>query len=84
MREGDFERLDGLKGYSKTLKNTVKIMLNRDPKLRPTADNLLSVLPNKLELELKWQKASNFLLKNKLKEYQRKMQKKSTKRKLSI
>ena len=84
MREGNLERLDELKGYSKTLKNMVKIMLNPDPKLRPTAENLLLVLPNKLELELKWQKASNFLLENKLKGYQKRMQKISIKRKLSI
>ena len=84
MREGNFERLDRIKIYSNKLKNMVKGMLNPDPKIRPTACDLLLMLPSTIELELKWQKTLNFLLNDRLREYQKKIEKISNKRRLSI
>ena len=84
MRQGNFEMIDRVNIYSSRLKNMVKRMLDPNPKTRPTACDLLTILPSRFELELKWEKASKFLLNDKLREYQKKIQEISIKRRLSI
>ena len=71
LRDGYLPKFDDLNSYSHSLKRIVRSMMNSKPNLRPSASDLLSsYLQSGIELEMKWQKTQNELLKKKIKEYE--------------
>ena len=71
LRDGYLPKLDELNNYSHSLKEIVRNMMNSKPDLRPSAGELLSnYLQSEIELELKWEKTQNELLKKKIREYE--------------
>ena len=48
-------------------------MLKKNPESRPSAEDILTVLPDQLELELKWQIQENEKLKKKVERYEKKL-----------
>ena len=82
LRNGYLPKLDELNNYSNSLKGIVRNMMNSKSELRPSANTLLTnYLQSEIELELKWEKTQNELLKKKIKEYEAILQKR---RKLSV
>ena len=65
MRAGDFSSLEQVKGLSENFKQLLKSLMRQNPKLRPNADEILKLLPDPSELELKWTKLSNSILRDK-------------------
>jgi len=71
LRNGDLHKLEHLNNYSNSLKTMVKAMMNNNPDLRPSANELLTnYLQSEIEIELKWEKTQNSLLKKKIKDYE--------------
>jgi wee1-like protein kinase len=82
LREGRLHRLDAMSGVSHSLKDIIRKMLASNPDARPSAKFLLAnYLPSEIELELKWQKIKNNLLRDQIAVYKDQMK---TKRKNSI
>ena len=60
----------------------LRSMMNKDPAKRPSAHELLTnFLQSEIELELKWEKKQNKILKDKIKDLEKMLQ---TKRKNSL
>jgi len=75
IRTGQLPRLENLKNFSNSLKSIIRLMLSPNPDQRPSAQELLdNSLQSDLELELRWEKTQNQLLKKKIKEYEEKLQ----------
>jgi len=65
FRNEKLELLDNVSYLSEPFKKLVKLMLKRDPKERPSFQELLThYLPDQLELELRWEKVQRNVLKN--------------------
>jgi len=81
LRGGNLFKLNQL-NYSNSLKSMLRSMMNNDPAKRPSAHELLTnFLQSEIELELKWEKKQNKILKDKIKDLEKMLQ---TKRKNSI
>lgn len=76
IRRLSLSKLDSIHNYSETLKKLIKEMMNPNPDYRPSAEQLLvsNFLRSELEMELIWQKKENEVLKEKLEDYEMKMQ----------
>lgn len=68
LRDGNLVKLDQL-NYSNSLKSMLRSMMNSNPDYRPSAHELLTnYLQSEIELELKWEKRQNKILKERVKE----------------
>ena len=75
IRTGCLPRLENLKNFSNSLKSIIRLMLSPNPDNRPSAQDLLeNSLQSELELELRWEKTQNQLLKKKIKDYEERLQ----------
>lgn len=73
LRGGDVHKLDHL-SYSNSLKSIIKAMMSHSPDLRPSAHELLTnFLQSEIELELKWEKEQNAILRKKIRELEAKL-----------
>ena len=67
--------LDCVSYLSDSFKKIIKLMLKRDPRQRPSVQEVLTrYLPDQLELELKWEKVQRNVLKNTKETLERKIE----------
>lgn len=67
IRSNLLPKLDNLKNYSNSLKAIIKLMMSPNQDQRPSAHELISnYLQSEPELELKWEKTENKILKKRL------------------
>jgi len=82
LRNGQLNLLESMKGISDRLKGLIRRMLNKDPNVRPTAQELLlHYLPSEMELKLKWEKIENHLLQERKNELEKKLKQQTMRRK---
>jgi len=75
LRNERFEVLDQVIGLSCSFKKLIKLMLKRNPSERPSVKDLLTCyLPDKVELELKWEKLQRNALEVEKKSLERKVE----------